>query len=382
MNTPLSSENSANKSPRILVIRPDRLGDVILSTPVLIAIKRHYSHSHLTFLVKENVTPLLKGLPQIDAVLIYDPEGRHAGLKGFFRFCHEIRKGHFDISITLQSQWKITLALFLARIPVRVGPLSKIHSYLFTNRGLRQRRSQVEMHEADYNLQLLEKLGIKTSSRISTQVALSPSTHQAAREWLQQQGWTSNGKKWVFIHPGMGGSALNWPETYYIELIKGLLNKGCGVVVTAGSGEADLSRRMSEGVLAGLATSKQNPGATSTRKGAVDGLLFYRASSEQGVDFLAGLFSHADLVVAPSTGPLHVAVALDKPVLSFYPAIRVQSPKRWGPYRSDVARTTVLVPTAECGKEYTCLGKDCPHHPCMESISVEQALAKAIELLT
>ena len=65
----------------------------------------------------------------------------------------------------LQSQWRIALALFLASFRYRVGPLSKPHSFLFYNRGVRQRRSHVEMHEADYNLQLLRRLGIRVGTR-------------------------------------------------------------------------------------------------------------------------------------------------------------------------------------------------------------------------
>src|SRR3954469_13089425 len=76
---------------RILVVRPDRLGDVILSTPVFEVIKRHYSKSHLTVLAKENVLPILKGLPHIDHFMTFDPDGKHAGFKGFLRLYTEIR---------------------------------------------------------------------------------------------------------------------------------------------------------------------------------------------------------------------------------------------------------------------------------------------------
>src|SRR4051794_14716214 len=150
----MSQELSPNTL-RILVVRPDRLGDVILSTPVFEVIKRHYPKSHLTALVRKNVIPILKGLPSVDHFIEYDPENKHRGIKGFFRLYSDIRRRHFRFAIVLQSNWKIAFAIFLARVRYRVGPLSKVHSFLFFNRGLRQRRSQVEMHESDYNLQLL-----------------------------------------------------------------------------------------------------------------------------------------------------------------------------------------------------------------------------------
>jgi ADP-heptose:LPS heptosyltransferase len=68
---------------RVLVVRPDRLGDVILSTPVLAVIKANYPDCHLAVMVKRGVENLLEGLPSVDEVMIYDPAGRHAGIRGF-----------------------------------------------------------------------------------------------------------------------------------------------------------------------------------------------------------------------------------------------------------------------------------------------------------
>jgi heptosyltransferase-2 len=83
---------------RILVVRPDRIGDVILSTPVFEVIKRHYPNSKLAVMVQAPVAPLMDGLSSVDEVIIYDPNGRHAGLRGFLRLLREIRVKRFRIS--------------------------------------------------------------------------------------------------------------------------------------------------------------------------------------------------------------------------------------------------------------------------------------------
>src|SRR5690242_4689049 len=106
--------------PRILVVRPDRIGDVILSTPVFEAIKDRYPNSHLSILVRSVVVPLLKGLPTVDEVLVYDPDHRHAGVRGMLNLTREIR--NLQVAFGLQGTWKIGAAVFLAGIPVRVGP--------------------------------------------------------------------------------------------------------------------------------------------------------------------------------------------------------------------------------------------------------------------
>jgi lipopolysaccharide heptosyltransferase II len=358
-SVPDESDLLSDRHLRILVVRPDRLGDVILSTPVFEVIKRHYSNAHLTVMVKESIIPVLKGLPCVDHFMTFEPEGRHAGIKGFFRLYTEIRRRHYRIAITLQSNWKIAAALFLAGVRYRVGPFSKFHSYLFYNRGIRQRRSHVEMHETDYNLQLLRKLGIRVGSRnVETRVHISDEVKADAQKWLLQMGW-NQAKKLIVVHPGMGGSALNWPESHYHELIYALAKEGHQVLVTGGPTEVELLNRIEQQLI-------------QTSSGY--SVFFHRSPNVKTVDYLAALFSFGDVVVAPSTGPLHVAVALGKPVVSFYPPIRVQSALRWGPYLPDESRASVLVPEFYCGQDFKCLGSLCNYFPCMKSISAKRAL--------
>jgi ADP-heptose:LPS heptosyltransferase len=342
---------------RILIVRTDRLGDVILSTPVFEAIKKHYVKAHLTAMLTDAVVPIVRGLPNVDHLMVFDPAGKHAGLRGFFRLFQEIRRRHFRIAVVLQTHWKIAFALFLARVHYRVGPLSKPHSFLFYNRGMRQRRSHVEMHETDYNLQLLRKIGIRVGSRsIPTQVHLSDEVQKLAEDWLRQKRWNFSTDS-VAVHPGMGGSALNWPESHYLELIQGLVQSGRQVLVTGGPAEAGLLERL-----------KRALGEVQSS------VFFYLSTPPNAIDFLGGLYSQMDVVVAPSTGPLHLAVALGIPVVTFYPPIRVQSALRWGPYLQDENRASVLVPEVYCGQDFECLGNLCNYFPCMKSLSVRRTL--------
>lgn len=363
------SESPPPRSPRILVARPDRIGDVILSTPVIAALKAHYPHAHITFLVRDFVAPLVRNIPNVDAVFVYDPSGRHAGVTGFFRLMEELKAQRFQISIVLHSVFKLAAALYGVGVSNRIGPLSKIHSYLFYNRGSRQRRSLVEMHEADYNLQLLRKLGIRTGShQIPSQIAVSDERKTWAKEWLESQGWirdAANGRKrLVVVHPGMGGSALNWPENYYVDLIRALKKEGHDVLVTGGPEEGYLLERIK------IQAAKTD-----------DVVIVYGGSTSGPVDQLAALFQEADLVVAPSTGPLHVAVALGKPVVTFYPPIRVQSAIRWGPYVADPEDVGILVPEVYCGQDFKCRGPKCNYFPCMKMIGPREALDEVIRLL-
>ncbi len=365
---PDSSPSSKTAFPRILVARPDRIGDVILSTPVVAALRRQYPNAHITFLVRDFVAPLIREIPDVDAVFIYDPEGRHAGVRGFFRLMEELKAQRFQVSIVLHSVFKIAAALFGVGVPNRIGPLSKLHSYLFYNRGTRQRRSLVEMHEADYNLHLLRKLGIRVGShQLPTQIAISEDRKTFAADWLSEAGWNPEANpraKLIAVHPGMGGSALNWPENYYVDLIRSLKKEGHQVVLTGGPAEGFLLER----IVMELA-------------GTDDKILVYSSAANASVDYLAALFAKVDLVVAPSTGPLHIAVASGRPVVTFYPPIRVQSAIRWGPYIADPEDAGILVPEVYCGEDFSCRGPKCNYYPCMRMISPREALSEVLRLL-
>jgi ADP-heptose:LPS heptosyltransferase len=359
---------------RILIVRPDRLGDVILSTPVFEAIKRHYPRAHLCALVRENVAPLLRGLSSVDEVMVYDPDRKHRGLKGLLLLAAQLRKREFRIGVVLQSNWRIALALVLGRVLYRVGPLSKPHSFVFYNRGVRQHRSLVEMHESDYNLQLVRRLGIRVPSRkLPTRVHLPEESLTQAKAWLEERGWDP-ARPLVAVHPGMGGSALNWPEAHYIELIRALIREGRAVLLTAGPSEAALATRV-QGALGDLASS-------SALAAGAGRFMSYVNPGDDPVTFLGALYRHASLVIAPSTGPLHLAVAVGTPVVTFYPPIRVQSALRWGPYLPDETHASVLVPENYCGEDFSCRGSLCHYYPCMKSLTVAQALEEAnVQLL-
>ena len=343
---------------RILVVRPDRIGDVVLSTPAFEVIHRHYPNARITAMVRDTVAPLIRGLPSIHDLIIYDPQHRHRGVMGVFRLWRALRKRKFQIAVVLQGGFRVGLALWLSGVRYRIGPLSKFYSFVFYNRGMRQHRSQVEMHEADYNIQLLRRLGIRAGTRsVEPNVHVSEAVREEARTWLESQGWRPT-EQLVAIHPGMGGSALNWPEDHYRDLARALANEdGIRVVMTGGEHERSLVERIQQSI-----GPCKHP------------VLVYLGSAAQGVDFLAGVLSHCSVVVAPSTGPLHIASALGLRLVTFYPPIRVQSALRWGPYVRDESRASVLVPEVYCGEDFQCRGVMCNYFPCMKSLVVPQAL--------
>ena len=357
---------------KILVVRPDRIGDVVLSTPVFEALKMNILDSEITALVAEHVKPVVEHNPFLSGVLTYSPQEKHRGFKGFFRFVSELRKGRYDFVVVLQVQFLVSLAISLARIPQRVGPYSKWYSYLFFNRGFLQRRSRVEMHESDYNLMLLRKLGIRVPTRkYEPLIIVDADAKERMRKVFNEFsfGTDDDPQPFTIVHSGMGGSALNWPTGYYNDLVALMVRNGLYVVLTGSVAEKPM--------VEGIAKEVQS------RPGQSKGQLrtFIGPSSPSGLHDLIGLFSLSQLVVAPSTGPLHIAVALGKSTVSFFSPIKVQSALRWGPYVANDLKHRVLVPGALCGQDFKCAGRKCYYYFCMERLSVEEALSAVLDIL-
>ncbi len=360
----LRSAHSADV--KILIVRPDRIGDVVLSTPVIAAVLAAHPEAKITLLVHASIVPIVQGLDGVQGVMAYRPESEHRGVRGFFQLVTQIREGGFKIAICLQSTSKVSAAIFAAGVDHRIGPHSKPHSFLFFNRGVRQKRSFVEMHEADYNLQLVRRIGVRSGSRrILTRISVQEAARARIETWLAAGSLGMLDQPLIVVHPGMRGSALNWPENHYIELVAGLARDARRVVVSAGPDEAELLWRV-----------RDQLGTLAEKVG------FFLSARQTGLADMAALLEKSKIVVAPSTGPLHMAVALGKSVVTFYPPIRVQSALRWGPYVIDDAKAEVLVPEVYCGEDYRCRGALCNYFPCMKTLTVVEARERIERLLS
>ncbi len=162
---------------------------------------------------------------------------------------------------------------------------------------------------------------------------------------------------YIVVHPGMGGSSLNWPAKRYAALVNMLLSGTEETVVVTGT-DAD----------------REHLGSLLTRTSS----RLVSAVGKVTLVELALLLRRAAVFVGPSTGPMHLATALDTPVVTLFSPVRVQRARRWGPYH---ARGTVLTPPADCHEKHRCRGRRCPHHDCMDLISVGEVLQSVKEWL-
>jgi ADP-heptose:LPS heptosyltransferase len=221
---------------RILVTRNDKLGDVILATPVFLSLRRSFPKAYIAALVSPAGYEVLKDNPHLDEVLVDDARGEHRGWPGFLKLVEAVKQRHFDTVLVLFSDWRMGCLSRLAKIPQRIGPASK-PAQIFYNRRLRQSRSRSIRHEADYNLELAQMLGAHAIRQ--AEVWTSPEAKQQAERFFHEQGIDFS-RPLIGIHPGCGGSSRNWSINRYAELADSLMNNpGIGILITHGPQEEE-----------------------------------------------------------------------------------------------------------------------------------------------
>ncbi len=327
----------------ILVVRSDRLGDWVLTLPLIDSIRAAAPEVRLGAMAAAAAAPLLELYPAVEDVIV-----SKRGLRGFREAAAEVRRRGFDAAVVVHPDMVDTLAVWWAGVKLRVGNGYRGYSFLY-NRRVYLHRSPSTRHEIEYNLKYLEPLGLPAPAEVPAPRLDATEADQAgARRLLAARGVADGG--YVVVHPGSGGSSLNWsPRRYRVlaaELSKTL---GAAVVVTGSAAEAELASYV----------AGEGPGRASV-------------AGETDLGTLVGILAGARLFVSSNTGPMHLAAAAGTPTLSLFSPLRSGSPTRWGP-RGE--RAAILTPPGfSCEK---CPGERCEHYNCMEAITVEAALAEA-----
>src|SRR5438132_1512601 len=112
---------ASNDGPALLVVQTSFLGDVVLTTPLLTALRRAVAPRRLAMLVRPEAVPLVAGHPDVDQVLVDDKRGRDAGLVGLLRTARRLRRERFDVVVSAHRSLRTALVLAAAGIPRRVG---------------------------------------------------------------------------------------------------------------------------------------------------------------------------------------------------------------------------------------------------------------------
>ncbi len=294
---------------RILVIRLDRIGDVLLSTPALAALRAAYPSAFIAMLVRPPCQQLLEGHPVLNELLVYEKDGAHRGWLATVLFAWRLRRARFDTALILHPTHRSHWIAALAGIPQRIG-WNRKGGWLLTRR-LPHTKQEGRMHERDYTLTLLSAAGVPSDGMPRVPTMRCPERARVSMErWLVAQHVGAD-ETIVALHPSASGPEKRWPAEAFAKLADRLLSEAhVRVVLVAGAdGAADCE-----------AVARAMRAAPLRADGVFD------------LQELAALLARARLLVSNDSGPVHVAVSQGTPVIALFgrtqPGV---NPERWRP---------------------------------------------------
>lgn len=359
---------------KITINRSDAIGDLVLTLPLIKLFKERYPDSFVTLIV----SPRVKGLVTTGTVIdeIKEIDFKRSSIKNLFLFVRNFISNRPDIYLHVGGSFIPTIAAWLARVPKRGGLKSKPLSFLTLNVGLRQKRSIVEMHESEYNMDLLKPFGIEYNyNKLENYVPEISLTKENVDESIDalNQNLSENGltpyKPYIVVHPSLTNKTLNWSPRNYARVILSLIKKyddKYNYLISYTPSDNNVISVVKDELKDFLSTKNKS-------------VLFFDGSKRGLVDYI-NILSNAKLYLGPSTGTMHIANILKTKVVTIFSPIKVQSVFRWGPIlRNNI--TKVIVPQTVCGERFQCALESCPYFDCMSSIEVEDVTANCVELL-
>jgi heptosyltransferase-2 len=336
--------NSVN---RILLRSPNWLGDVILSFPVARALKQIYPQAEITVVAKNSISDIWETRPEISRIVIAP---RHHSLSALSSWGNELKNDKYDLGILLTNSLSTALEMKYAGVSELIG-----YAYGFRNHLLTYPVAPPDKvpRMVDYYLHLLEPLAEGNTFNGIPDFYVSEKARQSVQELLVKEG-ISTGNLLIGMNPGAAyGGAKCWPSHRFTELGKQLADKYKAKILLFG---APGDKQFLEGL-----AHKIGPNAVNM-------------AGKTNLIQLAACLKQCNLFITNDSGPMHLAAALETPLLAFFGPTDWESTSPVGKGKIKVLRHPV-----DCSP---CLMRECPrNHECMSLISVEEAFSSAVTLL-
>jgi heptosyltransferase-2 len=331
---------------RLLVALPNWVGDVVLATPVLAALRAHFLNARITLLLRKYVREIVAGGGWHDDER-YWPDRRDGGLRAELNLARQLRDERYDAVLLLTNSFRSGLLAWLARIPRRVGYARDGRTWLLTDRlrPLKQGGAFVPASVLPYYCKIAEQVGCPVTDR-RLRLGVTPDEDEAGRA-LRRHYRLDDGSPYAVINPGAAfGAAKCWPAERFAALCDRIafeLSMKC--VLVGAPAEAALMRRIAE-----KATS---PAICCLEPGTTLGSL-------------KPLVRDSALLVCNDTGPRHYGNAFGVPTLTIF------GPTHQAWTDTDYAGEIRLQIPVDCGP---CQLPVCPlDHRCMTGISVDMVM--------
>ena len=276
---------------KILVRVNNWIGDVVMISPAMRALRGRFPDAEITLLAKTWVLDALRGSPYYDRLLEYDRAGAHAGLSGRLRLIRFLRRERFDLAVLFQKAFEAAFLARAAGIPFRIGFRTDSRGWLLTH----PLQEPEEAHHVEHFLRIAEALGCRISDR-RLSFHLDQRSRDRAALFLRDTGALSNGLR-VAVHPGASKPPRGWHTERFAEVASLLVREHGARPLLLGS-QAD--RPALERMAARIGPAAILPPA------------------DQSLRAMAALLERCHLMLCNDSGPMHVAAALRIPVVAIF----------------------------------------------------------------
>ena len=356
----MNNEKEWNQAKNILCVRLDSLGDVLMMTPAIRALKEHNPERKITLLTSRSGAEISSLIPEVDETIVYDPPWMKASAPPVnsmleFQMIDQLKKHKFDAAVIFttfsQSPLPAALLTFLADIPLRLAHCRENPYYLLTNWVLETDHfNQPDIrHEVRRQLDLVATVGSKTSDE-SLSLRVPVTAVERIHTWLAKIRLNEN-QPWIVLHPGATAASRRYPAESFAQVAETLISTyGFQIIFTGTQSEMELVEAI---------------------QGQMNADSFSLAG-KLSLSELSALISIAPVLISNNTGPAHIAAALKTPVVVLYALTNPQHTPWNVPHRLLFHD----VPCKFCYKSICPLG----HHNCLRCVNPETVVEAAIDL--
>ena len=334
---------------KILIRSVNWLGDAVMITPAIAALRRHFPGAEITVLANPLVSQMFSPHDCVDRVITFHRNGVHRGIAGRFRLAAQLRRQRFDLAVIFTNSFEGALIPWLAGIPVRLGKSSDGRGPLLTHRYPRNLQNTDEHQVLNY-VDMLKYFGIPSVAPV-LRLCTTPDEDRDLARLLACRG-IGPGEILLGINPGATfGSAKRWYPDRFAEAARELSRRwGARVVITGGPDETEMAARIEE-LLGGACLNLA--GATSVRQ-------------------LMALIKRCDFFITNDSGPMHIAAAFDVPLVAVF------GPTDHRTTSAFFERGAIVRRGADCAP---CMLRACPtDHRCMTAVSSDEVVEAADRL--
>lgn len=333
---------------RILVTFLMYLGDLLLTTPFIYALRQNCPDSHITMLVDEKLKDVVAHNPYLDAVITIDKKGRDDSKLALVRFAQKLSAQNFDAVINLHPNERCSFIVALTTTKQRLGAAHGLlkwrwDSYTPLNRHI---------HAVDMYLDVLKQLGMTQLVNNGLEFFTDAEADAQASEFWRAHS-VNEQDKLIGFNIGSAVVTKRWAPERFAQVAEALAAEGYKIVFFGGSMDAQMVAEATQYM-------KSNP---------------IVATGEFSLGALAAAMRRCELIITNDSGPMHVAISQRVPIVALYGPSHVEL---YGPYTKHATVVTAEPPCLGCAER---MKHQCADLQCMTRLQPEQVLRAAKKML-